>query len=303
MTTTQALKEYRSHRRWSVRLIASLVMTLLFSGHYVGQAKTPNSASIMRQLASVGTLINKSSAAIQVKRVGASDALKHQARARQLHDRARQAAAANDNKGAARLIGEASREMFAAIRLSARGQITAAKDDVDFERRLASTRALNEALSRVVADKQPGPNGMRTVESIATSIRRAEQERDSGNIERARQTVEAAYLSAKASLASLRAGDTLVRSLHFESPEDEYKYEIDRNETHRMLIDVLLSERRASKGVDKMVSRFVADAAAVRKQAERRAVDREFKEAIDLLEQSTRSLVRAIRGAGVYIPG
>ena len=38
----------------------------------------------------------------------------------------------------------------------------------------------------------------------------------------------------------MRSGDTLVRSLNFASKEEEYRYEIDRNDTHQMLIKVLV---------------------------------------------------------------
>jgi hypothetical protein len=41
----------------------------------------------------------------------------------------------------------------------------------------------------------------------------------------------------------------------------------------------------------------------LRKTAEEQAAKREFDAAVKTLEESTRELVRAIRAAGVYIPG
>ena len=91
-----------------------------------------------------------------------------------------------------------------------------------------------------------------------------------------------------------------MRSLHFANKEEEYHYEVDRNDTHRMLVTVLLSDKpAASAGVQPLVQR----AAQLRLQAEAAATRSEFSAAIEILEESTRELVRAIRGAGVYIPG
>ena len=98
-------------------------------------------------------------------------------------------------------------------------------------------------------------------------------------------------------------GDTLVRELNFETPEDEYLYELDRNETHRMLVEVLLAEKMQASPMRKTADGFIAQAGELRKQAEEAAGKKKFEEAIDLLEASTKEFIRAIRSAGVYIPG
>jgi len=66
---------------------------------------------------------------------------------------------------------------------------------------------------------------------------------------------------------------------------------------------VLLQDKRGAAGVDAMVARSTQAATQLRKAAEEQAARREFDAAIKTLEESTRELVRAIRAAGVYIPG
>jgi hypothetical protein len=94
-----------------------------------------------------------------------------------------------------------------------------------------------------------------------------------------------------------------VRSLNFANKEEEYNYEIDRNDTHQMLIKVLLEGRRDMPGVESMVSGRVERARQVRTQAEQAAARGDHAAGIKLLEESTGELVKAIRSAGVYIPG
>ena len=107
----------------------------------------------------------------------------------------------------------------------------------------------------------------------------------------------------KVTIESIRSGQTLVRSLRFASKEEEYHYEIDRNDTHSMLIGLLVDEKKKSDAMRQKIVDYVAQADLLRQQAEAYAKDGAHEQAIELLEQSTRQLVRAIRSAGIYIPG
>ena len=109
---------------------------------------------------------------------------------------------------------------------------------------------------------------------------------------------------AKAAISSLRSGDTLVRSLNFATKAEEYHYEIDRNDTHLMLIKVLVDEKRATNPqLDQQVQKYLNKSQELRAGAETAAAKKDYEQAVKLLEESTTELVRAIRNAGVYIPG
>ena len=104
-------------------------------------------------------------------------------------------------------------------------------------------------------------------------------------------------------IESNRSGQTLVRSLKFASKAEEYLYEIDRNDTHSMLVGLLVGEKKKSDATKQKIVDYVAEASLLRQQAEAYASENAHEQAIELLEQSTRQLVRAIRSAGIYIPG
>ncbi|MBF0384039.1 MAG: hypothetical protein HQL69_23740, partial [Magnetococcales bacterium] len=110
-----------------------------------------------------------------------------------------------------------------------------------------------------------------------------------------------AYITAKLEIEKLRRGDTLIRTLHFDSPEEEYHYEVDRNNTHQMLVKMLLESK--SESTKKRADKFVVKATELRKKADKLAASKKYKEAITTLEASTKELVRAIRVGGVFIPG
>ena len=267
----------------------------------IAAAQAPaGQASMESRLAAVETLIERSSAAREVQASTVSEAQAARARSRGALQAARQAHASGDAPGAERLLAEARREMMQAVRLATKDASNADHAKLDFERRLESTRALLDAQRRVSAEKNTGAEAVRTVES---RLEAALALRTGGRLEAARAQLEQAYLIARASLGSMRGGDTLVRSLSFATKEEEYQYEIDRNDTHQMLLRVLLEGRAQAPGGEAAVARSAERARELRKQAEAAARRGEHAGAVRLLEDSTGELVKAIRGAGVYIPG
>ena len=194
---------------------------------------------------------------------------------------------------------------FEAVRLAAPEEVTAKKLEADYRARLDSVNALLGAYRRVASEKGSASKTVNdTVAQIDKSVAEAARLAQGGKYKEGRAELDRAYLVAKAGISSLRSGDTLVRSLNFASKEEEYHYEIDRNDTHQMLIKVLVEEKRAGNPMlDQQVQGFVTKAKELRFAAESAAAKRDHAQAVKLLEESTVELVRAIRNAGIYIPG
>ena len=277
-----------------------LVVLALASGH----ARSQDRAAVEQRMTSVATLIGRSSAARQIEASRDPKALEMRNQARALHRQAGEALQTGDTARAAKLLDESTRELLAAARAAAPEEVTAEKRRTDFNNRYESTKTLLAAQQRIAQEKAVGPEAAEAARQIEALMAEASQQAQAGSIDRARGTVDRAYLLAKASISSMRRGDTLVRSLNFATKREEYDYELDRNDTHRMLVNVLLDDRRASNpALDKSVQGFLDSAARLRSEAEEQARKGGFEAAIKTLEDSTRELVRAIRGAGVYIPG
>lgn len=269
-----------------------------------GAAFAQDRPSLERRLGSVETLIERSSAARQIDSSRDPQALERRNQARALHRQAGEALAAGDLARANTLLNDATRELLAAARAAAPEQVTADKRRKDFDNRYESVKTLLGAQQRIAKEKGAGKDASEASRQIEALMTEASAQAQGGDIDRARATIDRAYLLAKASISTMRRGDTLVRSLNFATKREEYDYELDRNDTHRMLVNVLLDERRASNpALDRSVQAFLAAAAKLREEAEEQAKKGGFEAAIKTLEDSTRELVRAIRGAGVYIPG
>ena len=253
---------------------------------------------IALRINSVKTLIEKSSGARRVAMAGNPDAVALQDHARAfLHD-AQVAHKRGNGEAAKKFLSKASQAMFQAMRKADGGASGAAKQANDFKRRLESVKVLLSAHQRISKEKKQGKT---TNAKIQKALDVAVHLKRKGNLAEARSKLDEAYILAKLGIERMRRGDTLVRSLHFESKEEEYHYEIDRNDTHQMLVSMLLSNKPKSSKA--MAARFVKKAKDIRQKAEKMAAKKEFDQAVTALEKSTKELVRAIRSAGVYIPG
>ena len=229
---------------------------------------TVDRGRLEQRLVAVETLLEKSSAARQVETSGDAAARQKRARAREIYREARAAFDAGQYARASALLPEASAQMFEAVRLAAPEQVTAPKARADYQARLNSVNALHAAYQRVAAEK-PGAAGVaETNRNIENLIREAERLAGEGKVDAGRATLDRAYLLTRAAVSSLRSGDTLVR-----------------NE---------LTDRQQT---------FVDKASQLRTQADAAAAGADHAMAVKLLEESTRELIRAIRSAGVFIPG
>ena len=280
-------------------LFAALVFTLLAQ-----TAMAQDREQLERRVQSIGTLINASSAARQIDTSGVAVARERRDNARLIHREASAALQGGDLAGSAKLLDEAAREMMAGVRLAKPEQVAGEKNKRDFEARLDSARALLTAQQRITKEKSAGREAQDATRSIERQIAEAQALATQSRYEEARPVLDRAYLTARVSIESMRRGDTLVRSLNFASKREEYDYEIDRNDTHRMLITVLLADRKDASGAMPAGMQVFTDKAAVlRQEAEAQARSGDHAGAVQRLEDSTRELVRAIRAGGIYIPG
>jgi NOL1/NOP2/fmu family ribosome biogenesis protein len=281
-------------------LLAALCALALAAPLALAQVQAQDRAQLERRVKSVATLIESSSAARQIDSSGVALAREKRDNARLIHREAAAALKAGDSAAASRLLEQATNEMMSGVRLAKPEQVMGEKERRDFDARMDSARALLAAQQRITAEKGNQAEAREATLRIEQSIAQAEKLAAAGQVAQARLLLDRAYLSARVSIEQMRRGDTLVRSLTFASKREEYAYEIDRNDTHRMMVDLVLGERR---DVSPMVKPLLERAVLLRRDAEAQAQRGEHETAIRSLEDSTRELVRVIRAGGIYIPG
>jgi tetratricopeptide (TPR) repeat protein len=266
---------------------------------------TGNAAQSGSRLESVEKLLETSSAAQQIKGSDNQAAKDKHEQAIELFEKAKLAQSKGDEQQAADLLKQATTAMFEATRMIKKDESFMAKDVRDFDARKESVEALCTAYENIAKEK--GIDSATENELHAFVFKRIDQAealKQEDRVKEGRKMLDEAYVAAKVAIEHLRGGETLVRSLNFASIEEEYHYEVDRNDTHRMLVDVLLKEKmKTNGGIETMVNKFMGRAEELRARADEQASDGQYENAVITLEQSTKEIVRAIRSAGIYIPG
>ena len=267
------------------------------------QADPATSRDTSARLNYVERLLTESSAARKIEASGKPRALELKAEADSHFEKARALSGAGDAEAAEAELSEAIRLLTEAAR-AANGDVKVSqKQTNDYSQRRESVEALAKAHDRIATEKGLDEMNRELQSTVKVDLEASDALLDEGKGAEARAKLDNTYETIKVSLEQLRGGDTLVRELSFETKEDEYLYELDRNDTHQMLVQVLFAEKMESSPMRTTAEGFIDTAASLRADAEDAAASKKYEEAIELLEKSTKELIRAIRSAGVYIPG
>lgn len=254
-------------------------------------------------LHNISKLLHESSGARQVINGSNSESKQKRQQALELYQQASEKFINGAHDDAAKLLIQSTRLMFEAIKLATPVSLTENKNIEYYAQRKQSVIALRDAFNRISDENNETEIKAKVIKQLEQIIIRAEQLLAEGDNTTARIEIDKAYHLLKVTIESIRSGQTLVRSLLFESLEEEYHYEVDRNDTHSMLIILLVEEKEKSDYTREQINKFVEQAKLLRQQADAYAGDGAYEVAIGLMEQSTKQLIRAIRSAGIYIPG
>ena len=280
----------------------TILLALLLSLCGNANAQSAQDA-VADRLPNIERLLTQSSGAKQVLNSNNSEALAKRQQALDAYQQAREKIEQGDDQSATKLLNQSTRLMFEAIKMSTPTSLGDDKLIVNYGQRREAVVALQGAFNRISEENHETEVRDKVNQQLAGLVENADKLLQKGDNEKARVEIDKAYHLLKVTIESIRSGQTLVRSLQFATKEEEYHYEIDRNDTHSMLIRLLVDEKKKSDAMQQKVGEFVAEANLLRQQAEAFADKNAHEQAIELLEQSTRQLVRAIRSAGIYIPG
>ncbi len=287
------------------RITTAVLSVMLLSGlqnipAYAGTAPQANTHSSDPRMTYASNLIYRSTAAQQIENSDNQQAKKLYKEAQALYVKANKGGTVTQTR---EWLDEALQKMFAAVKLAEPEEIRNKKLRRDFAKKKDSVNALLDAHNLVAKEKNKSSQGKKMHQQVSKLLAQADELYQHGNYSQGKGILDGALNIVKSSIEQMRGGDTLVKSLKFDSKKDEYAYEVDRNDTHQMLIKVLLSKKRQkSPDLDKRVAAALNTSAEYRKKAEQAAAENDYQTAVQWLEKATMELVKVIRRGGIYIP-
>jgi hypothetical protein len=155
------------------------------------------------------------------------------------------------------------------------------------------------AFDRVVAEKgEARVRKMLDREELDAIMSRAETAFDGGDLALANHLMRQAADMVDTALSDARHEDVLLHELNFESLEEEYAYEVSRNESYVVLIDLMQKKTARSESSASYVKTMIEANAKLRQQADEHASNGQLEQGIAILEKGTDKLSRALRVSG-----
>ena len=178
------------------------------------------------------------------------------------------------------------------------------KRQQDIDKQKSTIDVLMQALRRIGEEKQQ----LVMVQDVASQVTGWGEQSDElarqNKLLPARQLLDQSLVAIKTAIAALRNNETLTRSLNFSNPKDEFDYEIDRFDTYKMLLQMMvLPKPELSDAQRVQIEQRAEQSDKLRIEADRQAAQGQFNEAIITLEMASQTLLKAIRIGGVYLPG
>ncbi|MET0071211.1 MAG: hypothetical protein ABW096_14335 [Candidatus Thiodiazotropha sp.] len=184
-----------------------------------------------------------------------------------------------------------------------KGNVNLEPDRHKYEDTKKSVDALLKAVHRVADEKGTSEENREMLDRVNKLNKQAVNYATNNQYRKATQNLEQILSLIRNNIINLKMGDTLVRTLTFANPKEEFRYEIDRNDAHFLLLKSFLPASVIDNESNTSFSKDKSTAYKLRKKAENHAKKKDYNQAINTLERSTEILINIIRMAGTEIPG
>ncbi|MBK8324917.1 MAG: hypothetical protein IPL06_20175 [Betaproteobacteria bacterium] len=280
-----------------------------FSGAFAfGQSPVPGPErrAYEQKESLVRRLVLDSPAEQRIQASGNEDARMHFAQARAQHARAVALAESGSLKEAETALNAAMWSVGNAHQLVPDAAARAVDQRVRYASLARTVETLAGSYEANLARAKGLPRGSPVSDARLEAARaRVEEARALASSERDAQAVvalEKAERELMAGLNGLLGSATIRYATKFESPDDEYAWELERNRSYRELVPVALAELKPRREAVTLVERYVATNRTHLADAERLAGSRQFGPAIDALRSGTTFLQAALAAAGLVMP-
>jgi len=283
-----------------VAAVISFVIGMQSPPGYGTDAGTTSMRTLASKLQLLGRLVRGDDLVRRVTESDDEEAKNILNRAQELWQLADASFANGDNEAAGSYASEGLAAVTAVSRRVADAGRRAAEDRTRYEKMRRRVLSFSEAFQRVVLEKQgQSVAGLLNMQEVTRLLNEAERYAGNGDYNYAIEHVGHASDLVETALAKARDRDTLLHELKFNTPEDEYEYEKQRNMSYRMLIDILEREKGDNPEGLEMIRTAVEENMRIREEAEGLVQGGDVRAAISRLEQGTESLARVLRMSGL----
>lgn len=188
------------------------------------------------------------------------------------------------------------------------GSLAAADDDVaanaflrenlrSINDEVAAYRPMLESMGKDPRAGRDSREALARIDALLVEARRLAQQT---KLAEAVRQGEAAKRLAIETMVRLKAGETVTHALRFETPADEYAYELRRFDSNAMLVSMNL-EDKGDAGLRGRVDAEMTAAGRLKAAAAAEATAGRYGEAVKRMETASGHLTRALQALGVPV--
>jgi len=265
-------------------------------------------AGLAQKQAFARSLIEDASAVERIQASQDAEALRLFALAKDSYSSALAALKDGDFAGAEKQLNDAMSAMGKARRRAPDAAALAIKQRAEYEQKLESVESLEKSYLSYLksAGRKSGAADKETEESASLGISRlmeaakkhAKEDRP-GDALRALEKAEQVMRSA---LSRVLGSTVLEYTMKFETPAEEYAFELERNRSYLELIPVAIAELKPTDEAKRKIESLVERNRVVIEQAREYAGQKDYRRALASVDTGTGYLQLALTAAGLAVP-
>lgn len=261
-------------------------------------------AAVDSKMRLVKLLLDQSPAVQRIPGSGNAQAKGMLASAQDAYQRAGSEVQGGRPETAVRLLDEALRQIVAASRLVPDPAQIASQERVRYVQLSEAIRSF-QALYRNIA-KRNANNAQTTLapdlDRIGAMLDKAAGLAAGGSHREANQQLNDAYKIVASMLSKLMVSETVVYTTKFDTPAEEFQYELARNKSFEDLIPVALAQLQPTPETAALSEQYAQQSRQLRDAAQQQAAGGNYGNALKSIQDATGHLQRALRVAGLAVP-
>lgn len=257
----------------------------------------------VKQKLGYAQMVTGSASAKRVEESGNAEAIGMLNDARKQVDAAKATLAAGKLEDAMNQVNEGLRLMTAASRaITTESDMAAVNHKAKYDELINSLNTYDGSykrnVDRAAKMKQPLKSKLDEAE-YGRLVKEGRSLGDKGDYAAANKSLTKAQAMITAVLTSMLDSTTVVYDATFETPKEEYEYELARVESYEELIPLAIEQRQPGESTLKMMDEMVKKAAQIKAEGVAIAAKGDYKMAIMAMDAAVSNLQRALRLAGV----
>ncbi len=135
--------------------------------------------------------------------------------------------------------------------------------------------------------------------SVARLEAKADELADSGDYLNANENLMIARDMIQAAIRQMMSGRKIVYELNLDTPEAEFKYELNKYIGYEELIPIAIEQKKPGRGIKMLAMRHVQEAKRMADTARKTAAETDYPRAIRMLQDATAEIRKALKLMGV----